>query len=153
MFKRILVPLDGSELAEGILPTIGELARIHGAEVVLLRAALAHTIPGGDPTEAQVRVVEEAERYMAEVQREVRDRGVAASSVVRYGQAAEEILDHAATGTFDLIAMSTHGRSGIGRFILGSVAEKVLRGATTPVLLLPARAAGPEPGRPGGDWR
>ncbi len=143
MFQRILVPLDGSRLAEVILPDVLELAAQQQAEVVLLRVALAHARPGVELTEAQVHVVEEAERYLADVEHRLADRGIRVSNVVRYGRAAEEILDHARASGIDLIAMSTHGRSGIERVLLGSVAERVLREAPVPVFL--HRAAGPAP--------
>jgi nucleotide-binding universal stress UspA family protein len=139
MFARILVPLDGSDLAEAVLAEVSELATLHGAEVVLLRVALAHALPGVDQTELQVRAVEEAESYLARVEGRLRARGIKAESAVRYGRAAEEILDHIESCGADLIAMATHGRSGIQRWVLGSVAESVLRGAAVPVLLLRAK--------------
>lgn len=141
MFKRIVVPLDGSELAEAILPKVEDLARLHGSEVILLRVALAHTLPGADPIEAQVRVVEEAERYIGYITERLESRGLAAKGVVRYGEVATEILDHVQEVTADLVAMSTHGRSGVTRWLLGSVAEKVLRGSPVPVLLVRAPGA------------
>lgn len=139
MFARILVPLDGSALAEAILPQVTELATLHGAEVVLLRVALAHTFPGTNQTEAQVQAVQEAEAYLAGVLQSLLAGGIKAQHVVRYGHAAEEIVDQAETGCADLIAMSTHGRSGLRRWMLGSITEKVLRAATVPVLLVRTR--------------
>lgn len=144
MFARILVPLDGSPLAEMILPEVADLAILHRAELLLLRVALAHALPGVDQTEAQVRAVDEAEAYLADVQRRLAPRGVTVVSAVRYGRAAEEILDHVQSTGADLIAMSTHGRTGIRRWVLGSVAETVLRAAPVPVLLLRAGAPAPE---------
>ena len=139
MFARILVPLDGSPLAEAILPEVVDLATLHGAEVLLLRVALVHAIPGVDQTEAQVRAVEEAEAYLAEIERRLAAQGLPVRGAVRYGRAVEEILDHVQSQRADLIAMSTHGRSGIRRFMLGSVAEAVVRAAPVPVLLLRGR--------------
>jgi nucleotide-binding universal stress UspA family protein len=151
VFHRILVPLDGSRLAEAILPDVEELAAQQGAELVLLRIALAHALAGDALVEAQVQAVEEAGGYLAEVEQRLAARGIRVSSAVRYGRAAEEILDHARTSGIDLIAMSTHGRSGIERVLLGSVAERVLREAPVPVLL--RRAAGPAPVPTGADMR
>lgn len=145
MFARILVPLDGSSLAEGILPEVAELARLHGAEVMLLRVALAHTCPGGEASEAQVHAVEEAEGHLAEVERRLVALGITVSRGVRCGDATEEILDHARARHADLIAMSTHGRRGIVRLMLGSVAEAVLRASPVPVLLLRAKASALSP--------
>jgi nucleotide-binding universal stress UspA family protein len=120
---------------------VAELAALHDAEVMLLRVALAHAIPLADPVEAQVHAVEEAEGYLGDVERRLAARGMRVSHAVRYGDAAEEILDHARGRQAGLIAMSTHGRSGIRRLVMGSVAEAVLRASPVPVLLL--RAAGP----------
>jgi len=135
MFKKILVPLDGSKLAEGILPRMEWLAKIHDGEVTLLRVALAHTFPGTDPVQHQVNVVREAEEYLAKVEANLKSVGVKVNSVVRYGHDAQEIIEHAKDRNFDLIAMSTHGRSGLTQFILGSVANKVIHNATVPILL------------------
>jgi nucleotide-binding universal stress UspA family protein len=139
MLSHILVPLDGSPLAESVLPQVVELANLRKAEVALVRVALAHTFPGANPADAQVRAVESAQRYLTKIEANLAAQGIAAQSVVRYGHAAEEILDHARTGAIDLIAMSTHGRSGIRRWALGSVAETVARRAPVPVMLLHAR--------------
>jgi nucleotide-binding universal stress UspA family protein len=143
MFSRILVPLDGSPLAEAVIPQVVDLATLRKAEIVLLRVALAHALPGTDPVEAQVRAVEEAQAYLAKVEADLLAQGLAVKSVVRYGHAADEILDHARAGDVDLIAMSTHGRSGVRRWVLGSVAETVVRHAPVPVLLV--RSAGASP--------
>lgn len=135
MYRKILVTLDGSETAEQILPHVEGL-NSGGAEIHLLRVALAHTLPGVDPIEAQIKVVKEAEDYLKDVEERLRKKGLRVESHVRYGHPAEEILDHAEFWKFDLIAMTTHGRSGVGRWLLGSVAEKVVRGSSTPVLVV-----------------
>jgi nucleotide-binding universal stress UspA family protein len=138
--RRILVPLDGSPLAEAALPGVVALARRHGAEIVLLRVAHALALPGPNLVEAQVSVVQEAEAYLAEVLRRLGAEGVLASSAVRYGRTPEEILDDIRVRRPDLVAMSTHGRTGLTHLLLGSVAEQVLRASPVPVLLFPARA-------------
>jgi len=135
MFKKILVPLDGSKLAEGIIPRVEWLAKTHDGEVTLLRVALAHTLPGVDPVEHQVKVVREAEEYLAKVEKNLKSVGVKVESVVRYGHDAQEIVAHAKDRGFDLIAMSTHGRTGMTEWVLGSVASKVIHVATVPILL------------------
>ncbi len=134
--KRILVPLDGSTCSEYVIPKVEELAERKKEGVCLLRVALAHTFPGVDQTEAQVKVVREAEEYLKGLENRLRAKGFDVDTHVRYGNDAEEILDHAARKDIDLVAMSTHGRRGIKRFLLGSVAEKVLRHAPKPVLLV-----------------
>lgn len=134
--RRILVPLDGSELAEMALPYAEELAKRLNGEVLLMRAALARVGPGGDPVIAQVRAVTEAETYLAEVEAQLTARGIKAQSVVPYGSPAQEIVDEARIRNTDLIVMSTHGRSGLGRLVSGSVADEVLRKSGVPVLLI-----------------
>jgi nucleotide-binding universal stress UspA family protein len=146
--KRILVPLDGSALAEAAIAKATEVA---GTEctLMLLRAAEAHTLPGVDPTEAQVEVVREAEEYLATVAARLKEQGVErVETSVWYGPAASAIVEAARLRKADLVVMSTHGRSGLGRLILGSVAESVLRGTATPILLL--RAPGAPVETPGG---
>lgn len=149
---KILVPLDGSALAESAIATAVEMARSGLATLMLVRAVEAHTLPGADPTDAQVEVVREAEAYLAGVADRLKQQGVKnVQTSVWYGPAASAIVDAARLRKADLIVMTTHGRSGLGRLILGSVAESVLRGTTTPILLLRApeapveepRAAGP----------
>jgi nucleotide-binding universal stress UspA family protein len=135
---KILVPLDGSILAEAALAKAATFAKDQpGATLVLLRAAEAATLPGADPTEAQVEVVREAEEYLASIADRLKREGVTkVETSVWYGKPASAIVEAAQFGKVDLIVMSTHGRSGVGRLILGSVAESVLRGTRTPILLL-----------------
>jgi nucleotide-binding universal stress UspA family protein len=148
----ILVPLDGSSLAEAALPKAVELAEVSGARMLLLRAAQAVTLFGVDPTESQVKVVAEAEAYLAEVQKRVAGRSrVTVETSVWYGPAAYAIIEGARIRSVDQIVMTTHGRSGLGRLLLGSVAESVLRGTTTPILLL--RAIGAPVQAPTGEAR
>jgi nucleotide-binding universal stress UspA family protein len=138
----ILVPLDGSSLAEAALPKALGLAEVAGARLLLLRAAQAPTLPGADFMEAQVRVVSEAESYLAQVQERLTcETGVTVETSVWYGPAADAIVEAARIRKVDQIVMTTHGRSGLGRLLLGSVAESVLRGTTTPILILRARNA------------
>ena len=138
----ILVPLDGSPLAEVALPKALELAEISGARLLLLRAAQAHSLPGLDPTDFQVKVVREAEEYLARVGERLADQGFKeVECSVWYGSAPYAIVEASRLYKVDLIVMTTHGRSGLGRLILGSVAESVLRGTTTPILLLRAAEA------------
>ena len=141
-FKKILVPLDGSRLAEAALWQAVDLGGAEGTTYSLLRAAEAHTLPGADPVEAQVSAVREAEEYLEAVARRLRDRGVkAVETHVWYGAPAGAIVEAAKAQKASMIVMSTHGRSGLGRLILGSVAESVLRGTTTPILVVRAEGA------------
>jgi nucleotide-binding universal stress UspA family protein len=134
--KTILVPLDGSPLAELALTHAADLARDKGAKLVLLRAAEARTLVG-DPTEAQVAAVREAEEYLTATRERVVRTGVSDVEVsVWYGPPAEAIVDAARYRNAGLIVMSSHGRSGLGRLVLGSVAETVLRATVIPILLI-----------------
>jgi nucleotide-binding universal stress UspA family protein len=137
-FDKILVPLDGSLFAEAALPKAAELIRNNDeATLILLRAVEAATLPGVDPTDAQVTVVREAEEYLETVAARLREDGVRrVRTSVWYGAAAPSILEAARMTNPDLIMMSTHGRGGIGRLIVGSVAESVLRSARTPIFLI-----------------
>jgi nucleotide-binding universal stress UspA family protein len=141
VYRRILVPLDGSSAAEGVLPHVRELAKHVGAEVVLLSVALAPLSPGAEPIQAQATALQEADVYVSDVAARLQHRGIRAEARVRYGAPVEEILDHASAAGIDLIAMATHGRTGLKRVVLGSVAEQVLR--RTPVPMLLVRAALP----------
>ena len=148
--KTILVPLDGSPLGELALTPAVDLARDKGARLILLRAAEAHTLVA-DPTEAQVAAVREAEDYLAAVRARVAAAITEVETSVWYGPPAEAIVEAARYRGADLIVMSSHGRSGLGRLVLGSVAEMVLRATPTPILLIRAGGAplaAPYRGRP-----
>lgn len=149
-FRRILVPLDGSPLAEGILPEATKLAKALDAKLILLRVAPA-LIPAVfpievEPAEIQAEMMEEATSYLEKKQQTLEREGVTVQTAVRYGDAALEILECAESEEVDLVAMATHGRSGLKRWFLGSVAEKVLRASDIPVLLFrawkPSKARG-----------
>ena len=140
--ERILVPLDGSALAEQALTKALDLAEGREPVCLLLRAAEASTWPGVDPTDAQIRVVHEAEQYLDAVQARLAAKGLRkVETSVWYGPPASAIVEAARVANADLIVMTTHGRSGLGRLILGSVAEAVLRGTSVPILLLRADGA------------
>ena len=135
--KTILVPLDGSPVAEAALAPAVALAREAGAKLVLLRAAEAHTLPTADPIEAQVDVMREAQEYLARTRARVAGAGVADVEVSAwYGPPVEAIVEAARYREADLIVMSSHGRSGVARLIMGSVAERVLRSTRVPILVI-----------------
>jgi nucleotide-binding universal stress UspA family protein len=141
----VLVPLDGSGLADRILPHVIALAKKLSAEVSLIRA---YVLPPdsyivGDglymDTLARERDVfkNEIEDYLTGKSEEIRAAGVSrVSPIVSHGDAAGEIIDCARNTQNSLIAMSTHGRSGFGRWLMGSVAEKVVQYSRNPVLLI-----------------
>ena len=134
--ERILVPLDGSDCAEDIIPKVEELAERNEEGICLLRVALARAFPGADQIEAQVKVVREAEEYLQDMEGRLRAKGLDVDSHVRYGNETEEILEHAAQKEIDLIAMSTHRHKGIRHFFGGCLAEKILRRTPKPVFLV-----------------
>ncbi len=138
MFKKILVPLDGSTLAETILPQVTELAKVLGAELAVLRIAYVHSFPGIDLMQEETRTVHAAEEYVASIGEKLANEGVKVKTSVRYGEPAAEILSHIVDNGLELVAMCTHGRSGLSRLVMGSVAEQVVRKAGIPVLLLRA---------------
>ena len=140
MFSKILIPLDGSELAEAILPEAEALAKDFGAEVVLLRAHTPQVIPylGHNPYALAdiVRYETESGRaYLDEVASRLQAKGFSVKTILSEGRAADVILDVAESMQADLIAMTTHGRSGVGRWLLGSTADAVVHAAKVPVLL------------------
>jgi nucleotide-binding universal stress UspA family protein len=143
MFKRILVPLDGSALAEAVLPQVRELAKALGAELLLLRVTHAHVFPGVNAVEEEVQVVQKAESYLAELARRLESEGLSVQTAVRYGEAAEGILRHITDNQVDLVAMSMHGRSSFSRLVVGSVAAHVVQHTAVPVLLVRGRAGDP----------
>jgi nucleotide-binding universal stress UspA family protein len=146
---KILVPLDGSDLAEAAIPAAVASAASRSSTLLLVRAAEARTLPGADPIDAQIEAVREAEAYLAPVKARLEQQGLAeVEPHVWYGSAASAIIAAAKVHKPDLIVMSTHGRSGLGRLIFGSVAESVLRSTTVPILLI--RPAGAPVERPGG---
>jgi nucleotide-binding universal stress UspA family protein len=144
--NKLLVPLDGSGLAEQALTKAVDVAQGTEPTFLLVRAAEASTWPGVDPTEEQIRVVHEAEEYLNAVQARLATKGIRkVETSVWYGPPASAIVEAARVANADLIVMTTHGRSGLGRLILGSVAEAVLRGTSTPIMLLRADGAPVEP--------
>jgi nucleotide-binding universal stress UspA family protein len=137
MFKNVLVPLDGSELAERAIPYASELAGPQG-KVMLVRATMAHHRLHNSPT-SEADAIGEAEHYLKEVTNRFQDGGAQFEWHTYYGPAPEAILDETVLRRCDTIVMSTHGRGGLERFLYGSVAEQVIAHSLVPVLLIPAR--------------
>jgi len=125
VMRKALVALDGSEESEAVIPYIENLAIKLQTEVTLLQVVAR-----------AYRVYADAEAYLENIKNQFQSKGINTISTVRMGAAAEEIIKVADEIKTDIVAMSTHGRSGIGRWSIGSVADKVLRGGNTPVLLV-----------------
>jgi nucleotide-binding universal stress UspA family protein len=141
MYKKILVTLDGSELAKTALDQAEKLAKNFDAEIILFQVVPFMPIYGSPelvtPLIVDEKQKEVAEKYLANLAEELKKRGLRMAAMVRTGQqVAVEILDFAKEAGVDLIVMCTHGRSGISRWVLGSVALKVLARAETPILLI-----------------
>jgi nucleotide-binding universal stress UspA family protein len=141
MYKKILVPLDGSPLAERALDHAIKLAKIFDSEIVLFQ--VVHFMPiYGSPELVAPLIVDErqrefAEKYLARMTKETEAKGIKVKGLVKTGQqVAVEIIDFAKENGIELIVMCTRGRSGISRWVLGSTAHKVLIKAETPILLL-----------------
>ena len=147
MFEKILVPLDGSTLAQAILPYVMVVARGFDSRVILLHVAetvLDHEAPEqktyADETMERIRPI--AENYLAGVADEFRREGIDVETKVVKGRAAAQILEQAEQENVGLIAMSTHGRSGLARWVMGSRIDKILRACEQPVLLVRPRDGG-----------
>ena len=143
MYSKILVPLDGSKVAEGVLPHAKDLAYSQGAELILLTVGAnpALDYAFSDPGLAQSAIQEEEDRskkYISGVEQELRAAGFKTSTTLRVGSVADVILGVAEELDVDVIAMSTHGRTGPARWLLGSVAERVVHSSKVPVLLIRA---------------
>ena len=134
-FSKILVPLDGSILAEAALWKAVEIA--DGGTISLLRAAEAPTLPGVDSPKAQVAAVRKAQEYLRRVIKRLNSKGMSnVEGNVWCGPPPAAIVEAAQRQKVDVIVMSTHGRSGLGRLVLGSVTESVLRGTKVPILIV-----------------
>lgn len=139
--NTIIVPLDGSAVAETALRYAEEMARAGDRELMLVTIQDGIVVRGFQPfADSEHMTVDEAcEAYLERAVRAVEAAGVSARSVLITGDnAAAGILDVAADEDAEMIVLATHGRSGVGKWLLGSVAEKVVRSAQRPVLIVPA---------------
>jgi len=147
MYKKILVPLDGSDLSECTLSHVKPVVpEQNGTEVILLRVmepltsneAAAWAQAGYMIADVEKKNRNDAGEYLSKVSERLQQQGIAAHGEVIPGRAADAILDYAHKNNVELIIMSTHGRSGIARWAFGSVADKVVRSSDIPVLLITA---------------
>jgi len=145
MYQKILVPLDGSQMSEAVLPSVREIAQRFGAEVILFQSVNPSLDRVAFPDENWPviyleqelgRVQLEAEIYLRRVARELEAEGIEVRVVIGLGGPADSILRTAEKDHADIIAMSTHGLSGLGRLLHGSVATRVLRNTIKPVVLV-----------------
>jgi nucleotide-binding universal stress UspA family protein len=154
MYKKVMVPLDGSELAECVLPHVETIAGGCGTEsVTFLRVVEPFVMSSGYfgaefSAEEIIRIndgnMASAEKYLDQLVERTKYGAVKIESKVLQGQAAEAIASYAKDNAMDLITVATHGRSGISRWVWGSVADRVMRSSCVPVLMI--RAPGCELG-------
>lgn len=153
MYRKMLIPLDGSDLAECSLEHAKAIAQgCSVPEIVLFQviepfslAAMSALSEADADTVARVREQnqQDAREYLSKVESKLMEQGIATRTVSLEGRPADEILSYAEKNDVDLIIMSTHGRSGLSRFFFGSVAEKVSRHSLVPVLLLSPKGCKP----------
>ena len=149
MFKNILVCLDGSALAEQILPYVTDEAGLHKSKVTLIQVVPSPvTVTPGVPgapggavvTNPMLRETERAEKeasaYLEKVASPMKAKSVQAETATVIGSPGPGIASYAADNGCDLIAIATHGRSGLGKVVFGSVADYVLRNSGLPILLI-----------------
>ena len=150
MYKNILLPLDGSELAEEAIPTAIDLATIFGGRITLIQIKDEVLPVFKEDQEAESKVLRErGEEYLNQIKGRVEENGVHADIVVKIkaGKAALGICEYAESGEVDLIILSTHGFGAIKDWSLGSVSDKVMRHSPKPVLLLRVPRTSPLKGK------
>ena len=156
MHNKIMVPLDGSDRAESALSHVKAFASGSQARAVVLvrvvdplgypimvRAHGEFGIPDKDSEQIQQERRKAAETYLQDMEKQLTEEGVSVSSAVLEGEVAETLIHYATKHGVDLIVMTTHGRSGINRWLLGSVADRMVSHSCVPVLMV--RAPGCEP--------
>ena len=143
MYKRVLIPLDGSALAEQALPHAIAQAACFQAELILLKVLESFPHARGMSLGDLERIKQQARtwalEYLERLATDVRQQGITAQAVAIDGRPHVEIPQFAETNQVQLIVMSTRGQSGLSRWLMGSVADRVVRGATVPVLLVRTR--------------
>ena len=156
MYQKIMVPLDGSKLAECVLPHVETVAKgCESPEVLLVQAVEPIAIPYGREMATiasmeQLKAFEahhraDAEKYLKETVARLSQAGIKARADVITGKAAEALVDFANKNDVDLLVIATHGRSGISRWVWGSVADRLLRSICVPVFMVRAPGCGLNP--------
>ncbi len=145
MYKNIMVPLDGSELAECVLPHVETVAQGRNVKILTLVRVVEplHMYGGVDSRltpegrqQLEQDAINIAKKYLSKIARRLAKTKVPVQSEVVYGQIVEKLIDYAAENNIDLIVLSTHGRSGISRWVWGSVTDRLLRASCTPILMV-----------------
>jgi nucleotide-binding universal stress UspA family protein len=156
MYDKLMVPLDGSDLAECVMPHVEAIiAGFKISEVALVRVVNPVRLPGSVPAQGEYGFTEKdrqrmnenrkiaAEKYLTDLSAGLDCPGTEFQSVVLEGNPVSMLSDYASSNAVDLMVMASHGRSGISRWVMGSVAERIVRTACVPVMMI--RAPGCEP--------
>jgi nucleotide-binding universal stress UspA family protein len=147
MYERVLVPLDGSPFAENILSHLTRLLSPATSEIILIGVLESHRYMRSMyeyvPEDAMIDIREHYSVYFDGVRKQLQSQGYVVTAHLAEGDAAQQVLEIAQTNHADLIAMTTHGRSGIARWALGSVTERILHATVLPVLLVRQSAHNP----------
>ena len=147
MYKKILVPLDGSKRAEMIRPHVRELASRYKATVIFIRVVEPTYSNGIGETFTSISAsamdakLEESESYLDRIASRFRDKGIACKTLVAHGPVVEKIIEAASAEDVDLIAMTSHGRGGLTRIFYGSVAAGILNRVDRPLFIIRSRWA------------
>lgn len=156
MYRKIMVPLDGSEMAECVIPHVETLAKgSTETEVILFRVCEPPVILADFPASRQTEwsdhvrertahIQQQCSLYLDEAEKRLQQAGIKTATKTGLGNAAEQIIDYAVQNQVELIVMATHGRSGIMRWAYGSVADKVLRASPVPVMIIRPDECRPE---------
>jgi len=149
MYKKIVVPLDGSEVAECALPHAEEIALKCGADIILV--SVTERVKGYRPVEeygsalgetlvpeAGGKLEKQGQKYLDRIAKGLESKGIKVQTEMLMGNPAEELIIYAKTENCDLVIMASHGRSGPSRWTHGSVAEKVIRSNCAPLLMVRA---------------
>jgi nucleotide-binding universal stress UspA family protein len=154
MYQHIMVPLDGSELAECVFGHVIDIAECNKSKITLVRVvtplSLATSEYAGMLSTAEFQKIEDADiaiakKYMSEKQAYFKGKGFDVQAEVFFGNIVDSLTDFVEANGIDLIIIATHGRSGLSRWVWGSVADRILRSAKVPVLMVrPADCAVPK---------
>ena len=147
MYQHVMVPLDGSELAECVLPharaialgcAVAKVTLVRVVEPLHIRGGLETRISPEEKERLEKRSMDLARDYLERVVKSLKETGIAAQSEVLYGHIVDKLIDYADMNEVDLIIISTHGRSGVSRWVWGSVTDRILRAACVPVTMIRA---------------
>jgi len=145
MYQHVMVPMDGSELAECVLPHVESIAGgCHVSRVTLVRVVEPLRIPGGmesrlNPEERQHLEANDmniAKDYLEQVSKRLAKNGISVESVVLFGHVAEQLVNYEKENGVDLVIIATHGHSGVKRWVWGSVTDKILKASSAPLLVV-----------------